>query len=74
MIRDETGETQRARLALYDALDLASAVVIGLPGARERYIQARIAALGAFPEGSRQAEGLAAVLDHVGDMARGVTV
>lgn len=64
--------------ALYDALNCASYSVVlaeggNQPKAQEAYMEASVAALGAFPEGSREAEALNVILGAVGDMARGVT-
>jgi len=74
---DETTAAQRARLALYDALDLASASVLyaGTDDgkAREAYFEASAAALAAFPEGSRESAALNIILGAVGGMTRTVT-
>jgi hypothetical protein len=63
--------------AFYDALNCASYAVVlaeggNQPKAEEAYMEASMAATGAFPEGSAEAAALNVILGAVGDMARGV--
>jgi hypothetical protein len=63
--------------ALYDALNCASYAVVlaeggNQPKAEEAYMEASVAALGAFPEGSAEAQALNVILGAVGDMTREV--
>ena len=64
-------------MALYDALNCASlAVLLAEDGnsrkAEEAYMEASVAAMTAFGEGSPQAAALNVILGAVGDLARGV--
>jgi hypothetical protein len=63
--------------ALYDALNCASYALVlaeggNQPKAEEAYMEASVAALGAFPEGGPQAEALNVILGVVGEAARSV--
>jgi hypothetical protein len=63
--------------AFYDALNCASYSVVlaeggNQPKAEEAYMEASVAALAAFPDGSPEAQALNVVLGVVGDFARGV--
>jgi hypothetical protein len=65
-------------VALYDALDCASMSLLQAesrngPKAEAAYLEASIAATGAFPEGSREAQALNVILGAVRDMAGSVT-
>jgi hypothetical protein len=64
--------------ALYDALNCASLAVLAAEGGRSReaeeaYMEASVAAMDAFPDGSAEAAALNVVLGAVGEAARGVT-
>jgi len=61
--------------ALYDALNCASYSVVlaeggNQPKAEEAYMEASVAALAAFPEGSREAVALNVILGAVAEAAR----
>jgi hypothetical protein len=63
---------------LYDALNCASLALLAAEGgdvirAQSSYMEASIAALGAFPGGSPESAALNVILGAVGDFARGVT-
>ena len=65
-------------VALYDALNCASLAVLAAEGgdvirAMESYMEASIAALGAFPDGSPEAEALNVILGAVGNFTREVS-
>jgi hypothetical protein len=64
-------------MALYDALNCASLAVLQAEDgngrkAEEAYMEASVAAMGAFPEGSPEALALNVLLGAVGDLARGL--
>ena len=64
-------------VALYDALNCASLSVLAAEGgdvlrAQNSYLEAAVATLGVFPEGSREAEALDVILGAVADFAREV--
>ena len=63
--------------ALYDALNCASYAVVlaeggNQPKAEEAYLEASMAAMAAFPEGSPEAAALDVILGAVRDLTRGV--
>ncbi len=63
--------------ALYDALNCASYAVVlaeggNQPKAEEAYLEASVAAMSAFPEGSPEAAALDVILGAVRDLTRGV--
>jgi len=63
--------------AFYDALNCASYAVVlaeggNQPKAEEAYMEAAVAAAGAFPEGSAESQALNVILGAVGDFARAV--
>ena len=63
--------------AFYDALNCASYSVVlaeggNYPKAEEAYMEASVAAMGAFPEGSAEAAALNVILGAVAELARGV--
>ncbi len=63
--------------AFYDALNCASYAVVlaeggNQPKAEEAYMEASMAAMAAFPDGSPEAAALNVILGAVGDMTRGV--
>ena len=66
-------------VALYDALNCASLAVLATEGgdvirAMGSYMEASLAALGAFPDGSAEAEALNVILGAVGNFAREVSI
>ena len=63
-------------MALYDALNCASLAVLQAEGGKsgkagEAYLEASVAALAAFPDGSPESTALNVILGAVGDFTRG---